>query len=347
MKKRIGVLTFQQSSNYGAIMQAYALNKALNNLGSDCETINYNCSAIARANYVKCMTVKDLLKNAYKAWKNYWCTQFVKNNIRLSPAYKKKSIKNSLYDAYVVGSDQIWNPHCTGDDRTYFLDFIQDKQKKYSYAASIGLKGEEALAIIKDHKKLLDDFADVSLREHIDDDRVLELVSTNVRYDIDPVFLLSRNEWKKICGKRCIKDKYIFVYLIGNPVGLEEFAQKLSKETGYKIISSKKSGDFMRHCKPEDFLSWINNAEYIVTNSFHGTALSIIYHKEFYVECTGVSGFNYRVGGLLKLLGLTDRVIEYGCSIDLDKKIEYEAVDKMVEDNRRDSMKYLKNIINS
>ena len=128
---------------------------------------------------------------------------------------------------------------------------------------------------------------------------------------------------------------------------MEEFAQKLSKETGYKIISSKKRGDFMRHCKPEDFLSWINNAEYIVTNSFHGTALSIIYHKEFYVECTGVSGFNYRVGGLLKLLGLTDRVIEYGCSIDLDKKIEYEAVDKMAEDNRRDSMKYLKNIINS
>lgn len=345
--KKIGVLTFQQSSNYGAIMQAYALNKALNNLGADCETINYNCSAITRANYVKCKTVKNLLKNAYKVWKNYWCKQFVKNNLRLSTVYDKKTIQNCFYDAYVVGSDQIWNPHCTEDDRTYFLDFIQDKRKKYSYAASIGLKGEEALAIIKDHEKLLDDFTSVSLREHIDDGRVLDLISTNVRYDIDPVFLLSRNEWKNICGKRYVKDKYIFVYLIGSPVGLEDFVQKLSKETGYKIICSKKSGNFMRHCKPEDFLSWINNAEYIVTNSFHGTALSIIFQKEFYAECACASGFNYRVNGLLKLLRLTDRVIEYGCSIDLDKKIEYETVVKEVENNRKISIEYLKSIINS
>ncbi len=345
MKKKIGVLTFHQSSNYGAIMQAYALNKALNSLGADCETIDYHCKAIFDANFTRFTTCKDVLRNIYKAWKAYQCRRFVKNNIRLSRRFDERSIQSSQYDAYIVGSDQVWNPRCTGNDKAYFIDFVLDKKKKYSYAASVGLKWEDAIAVMESYKELLNDFTFVSLREHINDDRITEMLSTNVRYDIDPVFLLSKNEWKDICGKRCIGDKYIFVYLIGNPVHLEAFVQKLKEATGYKVISNKKSGGFMCHCRPQDFLSWIYNAEYIVTNSFHGTALSVIFQKEFYVECKGEAGYNYRVDGLLKLLGLTDRAIERNSLIDLNKKIKYEAVNKVTKAKKERAVEYLKAII--
>lgn len=345
MAKKIGILTFQGSSNYGAIMQAYALNKAINSFGAHCETIDYRCQAIEKANKVEIKSVKDILKNIYKCWKEYQCKKFVSKEIVLSRTFDRETIKDSDHDIYFVGSDQVWNPRCTENDGTYFLDFLTDGKKKYSYAASIGLNGSEAIQIIDDHKTLLEDFSSVSFREHIDDCVISNLLSTKVRYDIDPVFLLSKDNWLKVCNDRCIKDKYIFVYLIGEPCRIGEFIANLQEKTGLKVIDSKKSIEFMMHCKPYDFLSWIYNAEFIVTNSFHGTALSIIMQKIFYVECMGKSGFNYRVDNLLKLVNLETQKIDGNLDCNPTQEIDYSKVERIIEGEVQRASDYLKSVV--
>lgn len=345
MVGKVGILTFQGSSNYGAILQAFALNRTINDLGENCETINYHCQAVEQANRAKILSLKDAIKNIYKIWKEFECRRFVEKEILVSKGYDKSTIESADYDVYIVGSDQVWNPHCTNNDGTFFLDFTDAKSKKYSYAASIGLDENAAIEIMRTYKDLLNDFSALSFREKLSTIPPEGILKSTIRYDIDPVFLINKEQWYKLCSQRICNKKYIFVYLIGEPCKIYDFVTELERQTGYCVIDSKRSIEFIRHCSPYNFLSWIYHAEYIVTNSFHGTALSVIMHKNFYVECQGKSGYNYRVDNLLSLFELSCRKTDgnrFSCE---EQPIDWDKVDLIKDKNVMDSLNYLKSII--
>ena len=343
---KIGILTFQGSTNYGAILQAYALNKKLNLLGADCETINYYCDKIENSNLAKIKKPKDIIKNMYQRRKISKYKKFVQKELKMSKSYNRNTIKNSNYDCYIVGSDQVWNPGCSNNDKSFFLDFLGDNKKRYSYAASIGLNNETALQVINENKKEMQKFDTISLREPINNVKLEKIIDKDIRYDVDPVFLLDSEHWKELCSKRFLSGNYIFLYLIAEPNEIIKFAEKLAKEKGYKIISNKKSIEFMMHCSPNDFLSWIYNAKYVVTNSFHATAFSLIFNKKFFVECEGTKNYyNNRVKNVLDLFERADRIIDGKGIKDFEEEIDYEITNEKISNEREKSISYLNSII--
>lgn len=333
--KKIGILTFQRTSNYGAIMQCYALNRKINDLGARAETLDYHCKALEKKEKIKITKPKTVLKLMYQMYKQKRCNRFIKKEVRMSKEYFPETIDKADYDAFIVGSDQVWNPKCTNDDKNYYLCF-NNNASKYSYAASIGLEEEKAMTILEKNKKYLSEFSKISLREYLNID------NEKVRYDIDPVFLLNKDQWKNICSKKLLRDKYVFVYTIGDPIKIDEFTKELAKKENLKIISNKKSFEFICNCSPYDFLSWIYNAEYIITNSFHGTAFSIIFNKKFYAECEGKNGVNTRILNLLKLLNKEECILKEDC-FNVDNN--YKETNELVERNVQLSNEYLKEIL--
>lgn len=348
-KKKIGILTFHGSANYGALMQTYALNTTVNSLGINCETIDYYCERVEKDNVIsKIKTPRDFIRFVYKYHKLQMRKPFVKNALKLSSRYDKNTIRNAKYDAYICGSDQVFNLDCSGDDTTYYFDFLDNKTPRFSYAASFGKNNEIIKKFVQKESSLLELFTTISLRENVDISKFDSNLEGKVRFDVDPVFLLNKESWKKLISKRPIKSKYIFMYLVGDPVYVQSYANKLSQETGYKVISNRQSPEFFFHCSPYDFLSWIYNAEYVVTNSFHGTAFSMILNKNFYSDSKIAGGWNYRIENLLTLFNQQDRMIgENGRTDIFIEPVDYTSTNKLIEEKREESLEYLKNIVNT
>ncbi len=335
---KIGILTFQRTTNYGAIMQSYSLNKKLNDIGANCETIDYYNPKLATNK------TNNLVKIFYQQWKSYNCNRFINKMIKMSKKVDKKNIHSLYYDCYVVGSDQVWNVKCTDNDQTYFIDF-NDKALKYSYAASIGLDHETIKSILTKNKQNLNSFEIVSLRENIEKE-TLNSLNKKTRYDVDPVFLLSPSEWKGIASKKLKKKKYIFYYTIGKTKKLDSYVKELANKYNLEIIDNKKSIEFIMNCKPTDFISWLYNAEFVVTNSFHGAAFSIIFNKLFYVECDSEDGFNHRIYNMLNKYKLNTRIVDNEKTIN-NQEIDFADVNKRLKEDILNSIQYLKQIVSS
>lgn len=334
---KIGIVTFQRTTNFGAIMQCYALNKKIRNLGAECETIDYHNKKLSQQKKI------NLIKKIYNKWKEFNCNKFINKMIKLSPKVDCNNVDRLKYDAYVVGSDQVWNINCTDDDLVYFLHF-NDNSSKYTYAASFGLDDKKINNILLTHKEHINKFNYVSTREKLDRDSI-NLFDVPYRQDVDPVFLLSNKEWNSLSSKRLKKQKYIYYYTIGKTKFLDKFVEKIAKEKGLIIINNKKSLDCIIHCNPNNFISWIKNAEYIVTNSFHATAFSIIFRKNFYTECNSKEGFNHRIFNLLKKYNLTDRIVE-DCNQFNSENTDYTYAEKKLPEDVEKSTEYLNKIIN-
>ena len=269
---------------------------------------------------------KAFLKSIYYWIKRKEFDKFRKQKIKISEEiYDRESIFQAVsnYDIFIAGSDQIWNLECSDSDCTYFLDFVPREKKKYSYAASLGnycYKKEERLHI----QKLLSSFSKVSVREQSAATKMLAIGIENAIVHSDPVVLLEAKQWENIMKRRLIKKKYILVYLIQEDVNVMESAKRYAKIHNYKLISNKKSIEFILHNSPSDFLSWIYYSEAVFTNSFHGTIFSLIFDKLLAADVMLTNGeINNRILELLVELGaehciLKENVIEVhkGNSID-------------------------------
>ena len=302
MKKKIGILTFQKAINLGASLQAFALNKYINSLGKECETIDYSADKIAKSyKLIRICKPKRFVKNLIKLPENYnkkkKFNNFIEQNVKLSKEkYTKENISdaNKIYDKFIVGSDQVWNYDIT-NDYNYYLKFVDDKNKRYSYAASLGNvdnidKNKEII------KKELKKYDLITVREKSAIDKLKTSMKLDSKLVLDPTFLLDKKEYEKIIDKKDSKEnkkenkenkeKYILVYFLQEPT-VFDIAKKLKKLTGYKIkaitgiVIPKNVNDveFIKNSGVENFLSLLNDAEYVVTDSFHGVALSIIFRK--------------------------------------------------------------------
>lgn len=362
---KIGILTFHKAKNYGALLQAYALQKKINDNNYEAEIIDYDCPKFKNMyslfNFKNIRNIKsffrELVTTYYKFQKYNKFNNFIKKYIKIS---NRKNINrnglnelNELYDIFITGSDQVWSNSCADFDKTYFLDFVNNKEKKNSYAASFGMKEIPPLQN-EEYKKLLNDFNKISVREERGKEIIeKELNVGNATLVCDPTFLLKKSEWEEIALKNKIKDKYILVYDLYNSKSLINFVKDIAQKYNYKIISlqSRLKKDIedsiaIRTAGIEEFITLFKNAEIVVTNSFHGTVFSIIFNKKFFVEYLKENEVsNIRLENILSMYRLTDRVIEDGNNNSIESSIDYKNVNDILEREREKSLNFINEML--
>lgn len=357
-KSNIGIITYHNAINYGAILQTYALNKYINSLGRECETIDYTCEKIN--NSYKLINLKSLksfvnsvlnLKNNIIRRKKFG--DFSKNNIKLSnKKYNRYNITeaNGVYDKFITGSDQVWNLELN-EDYNYYLEFVSDNNSKYSYAASFGnidVLRKNSLKV----KNLLEKFNIITVREKTTINDIKKECNLNSEHVLDPTFLLSREEWEKVDNHKKYKEKYILLYVL-HEESAYYIAEKLSKLTGLKVYIITESrrqrikGKYIRTSGPRDFISLIKNSEYVVTDSFHGTALSIILQKNLKVVLkTKMKYFNERLISIINTLFLDECIVNLQTSNEeLLNKVNYEKVQVLLDKKIKESKKIIDAIV--
>lgn len=363
MKKelKIGILTYHKTTNYGAIFQAYALQKFINSKKIDCEIIDYNNKILIKRynfNPLKSSGFKEFSKKAMLLFPNWTLKRkfikFAKNNIKISSEnYNEKNIKSSdkFYDSFISGSDQVWNLELSGYDKNYFMMFTEDRIKRNSYAASIG-KNNFNSEIKKELLNLINNQNKVSLREIESVDYVQKLgIKPDISNHIDPVFLITKEEWESLSIYQK-NSPYIFVYEVTRTNYLREFAVYLAKKKNLKIVfisgSSKKipKSKKIKSASPEEFLGYIKNAEYVVTSSFHGMALSIIFNKKFFYDIPDQgNGLGTRLESLAQIFDLKSRKIPMNFNDYEKKEINYEKINQKINKEKNISSDYIDEII--
>jgi len=328
---KIGILTFHTSENYGAVLQAYALQETLKREfnSSEVEIINYAPITTKKSyriykyksnNIIKQFLLYCLTTYYYFALKNKKNKfySFVNNFLNLSnQTYLTEleflgNIPN--YDVYITGSDQVFNPNNPNNKRIFFLDFPKNKSKKIAYAPSFGVtqfSDEQKEKITS----FISSFDALSCRENEGANFLTKITGKKVPVVLDPVFLLSEKEWNKVIVLPKTKDKYIFIYDLNGGEALVKIANKIKGKTGYKIVccTSKITAFYhidkqLYNLGPQEFLGYIKNAEYVVTDSFHGTAFSVVFNKKFY-SYIAFSKTSSRIISLLKNLGIDNRLV--------------------------------------
>lgn len=361
---KTGIITFHRAINYGAVLQTYALQKYLNDNGHDAEVIDYRCDhmeSFYKILSVRDKSIKQIIRGlinfgyAYKKKKAFY--KFLDQNVNMSSKnYEKSNIDeaNSKYDKFITGSDQVFNYACSKFDKNYFLDFVQDSDKKLSYAASFGMK-QVPNEYVEEYRKLLLTFHELSIRE-IDGQKIVRnLIGRETELSVDPVFLLKTEDWAELAKKPKL-EHYILIYKLNTSNLIFDFARKLAKLTGAKIVALNfdivdqvKTPDIkgVYSASIEEFLGYFKYADYVVTNSFHGTAFSVIFHKNFYVEALQKDFKpNDRVESLLNLTEMNGCKIETLDDCNLNVNRDFEVADMRIAEQRIKAKQYFERVLN-
>lgn len=346
-EKRTGILTLSSAQNYGAVLQSFSLMQFLQENYGRTEIIDftpqfiigrYNLINIDKSSIHSRMlsAIKGIIKLPIPLLTRIRFDNFRKKFCTYSGKKYICTINEDIYDQYIVGSDQVFNLILTGNEKTFFLPFVNDSAKKATYAASLGLDSvtQEQRDI---YRKGLKEFSYISIRESNGAGIVRELLPDKiVNSNIDPVFLHDKKFWNEIAyDYKNSKEKYVLVYTLSRK-GIDKSLEIIKERfSGYKIMcitdSVSKADPHVinrRGVGPRQFLGLISDAEYVITNSFHGAAFSIIFEKLFYVipfEKTSTRMIN-----LLSLLGLEKRLILSDVLID-EREIDYKFVREKIK----------------
>lgn len=364
----IGIITFHSASNYGAVLQTYALEQKIQELGGTCEIIDYHCQAIDRE--YKLITKRDFfpiqLKPSYirnlmmrfvkmrvKHQKNKKFQAFVKEHLKLSPAcYNSEQLEQlqTRYGAVITGSDQVWNPVLTEADGAYFLEFVKDNRKKHSYAASFGNMGDQ-FGLDEKYIELLRQFQEISVREQSGEQYVSEKVKCDSKVHVDPTLTLNREQWETM-AKRPEESRYLLVYTVCQPLHLLEAAKEIARKENLKIIylndkmiHRDKEIQYIPSASPEQFVGYFKYADYVLTNSFHGTVFSVIFKRPFLVELESSGGKNQRVVDLLFSLKIQNREIRNGSVEQYQEPIDWNQAEERLDRQKQRAENYLLQVI--
>lgn len=358
----VGIITFHRAINYGALLQAYALHKVLNDLGVENCIVDYRCQHIEKeyhllTDYKYCKSIKSKIVRTLNLptiiAKRRKFHKFIDSYIKLNS--KKALNREDLLenwrctgcDIIITGSDQVWHNGVTNFDKTYFLDFLSKPEQKKSYAASFGFN-EIPAEYLPEYKNLLSGFSHISVREKAGAEIIKKLFDKDVPVVLDPTLLISKDQWKKLASGNVKITNYILVFCIVATDSILSFAEDLKNRTGCSIvIVNDKTTTSLNAIRglgigPLDFLDLFIHATYIVTNSYHGTAFSINLNKNLFVELQSyANNTNTRIQQLLDLFGLNQRVINKNSNaINLDP-IQYKNVNDILQKERQYSLSYL------
>ena len=342
---KIAIITFQDAINYGAAMQAFALKQVMGEYGK-CDIINYYNEFFHK--YKEKKSVKDFVSLMLNTWthekKRGKFEKFQSNYLTdFTKQYTDDELGelNSKYDLFITGSYQVWNLECSGNKTAYFLDFVEDNNKKASYAASFGgtyLTNELLI------KNMLSSFSNISIREESGKQFLKKLLGRDCPVVLDPTLLLDKEEWKNYF-QLGLNEEYVLVYEVLNGSKLLSLAKQYAMEyhLTLKYITSSNRPQLgiqcIRDASPEEWLQLIANSAYVFTNSFHGLAFSLIFEKQFAVELLPPPATtNGRLIELLQQLGLEERVIS-DCLPP--HGINYNSVNMKLKTMREKSLAYI------
>ena len=354
--RKVGVMTTSHAINYGAVLQAFSLKKAIEeNTDSKVDIINY-CGdewVSGRKLYRKGKNIKTILVNCLC----FMRVKYRKNRIKLislfddfkweyleihSDLIKRECDLRQLdmYDTYVCGSDQVWNIKLN-DDTAYFLSFVKSKYQKVAYAVSISDHlSDEQKQIIADR---IQDFRAISIREKDDAESFSVVLNREVENIVDPVFLHNEKEWKQLLSLNdndC--EPYVLVFLISHHKNDQKIIDKIRNNRKVKVLNLHpvnyiKGYEILNVCSPQEFVELIEKADAVVTDSFHCTAFSIIFNKEFYNIKRPTR--NNRIENLYRKFEIESRFIDENV-IEV-KEIDYKRVNYAIEKEAKLGIKYI------
>ena len=363
---KVGILTFHCADNCGAMLQAYGLKYYLMERGTDVEIVNYEPPFMTGwywwIPYIPAGGILCSLKWGLSIWRNHLKrgTSFFKQRSNMKRFRKKYLIEKTQkrvlftyqlkylpYQSYIVGSDQIWNPDITcGLRRAYFGAFKnRSKKKVIAYAASIG-----GVSLPEEYNKefseLIKYVDSISVREESSIPYIKQFYSKDVLAVPDPVFLLKKKSWEKI-EKLPDEEGYIVVCITEKNNKLLNYVKELSGSYGLPVIKIENGiemadEDFKvdRTVGPSEYLGYIHKANFVVTNSFHMTAFSIIYQKKF--VAFQHSHVGERITNLLNWYGLENRLYQDGKKVEIDNKIDWDNVEERMELSIRTAEQFLR-----
>ena len=344
--KKVGIITVSRTYNYGAELQAYALQKKLNQMGYKAEIIDYLYFKNSKYKYT------SLSKPLFRFSSKQTFKEFVLYRI-ISPVYDAlmpllvkplrikmknfKSFSNNIsnfskqyrsfealykanldYDVYIAGSDQLWNPATGTSLEPYFLTFAPQNKIKFSYASSFGVSelSEYQKSI---YTRLLNNLDYISVRESQGVELARRLTGREITQVLDPTLLLNKMEWETIITEKERKhSEYILIYQLSESEKIVELAYKLKDKLGlpiYRIckrpIFSQKNIDIFNvlDAGPLEFIYYFNNASFVITNSFHGTAFSVNFKVPFYAVLSKKKKNNSRIESFLHMIDLNSRIV--------------------------------------
>lgn len=377
--KKVGILTlYTNNYNYGGVLQSYALCKTINDMGNECKVVEYsgkrnvvynslrdrikqyNLSEISHKikNIIVEKTCGSKIEPIVIARKEMF-DKFCDENIPHTKKYTDSNIfeLNKKFDYFVSGSDQVWNPNCALG--IFLQDFVDDSNKKVSYAASISRNS------LSNHEKsimipLIKDFKSISVREITGKKLLEECGVENVSAVIDPTMLLTADKWAKVVDNSVEKEPYAFCYFFSDSKEYREKINDFCKKKGLKLLfipyakqkystnDSNGKGTPINEAGPSQFLGLMKNAEYIFTDSFHGLVFSILFNKKFMVferdnNSTSTSK-NSRIYDLLRLFSLEKRLIRNKIDFEdiIDENINFEKIESILNNERKRSLLFLK-----
>lgn len=354
---RIGIITFHAAYNYGSALQATALQMFLEKNGYQVDILNFYDQLdmrqykLFRTHYYffPPIIIEDLrsYSNNKKRIDSY--RKFQEKNMHITKDVfnsneEMKMICNQ-YDAFICGSDQIWNTGCTkGVKKPYYLDFAKDSNAfTMSYAPSIAHDSIER-EYQEDFAKAVNAIQVISIREETGKQIIRQLTGREAKVVLDPTLLLDKEDYDILKEPIETPKKYVYVYCLEYNKEIYDYAYQLAKDKGIDLVYFRKFNiNKFKGCMnsfpygPGEFLSLIQNAEYIVTNSFHATVFSILFERKFVTFTTKRT--SSRLVDFLNTIGLGDRIKSN--LKDISKTIDYKQVKSKLDELKRDSQEFL------
>lgn len=364
MYQKIGILThYYRSANYGGILQSYALCKFLNDHGAEAKQVCYDSSVKRNPPLKKlklwawrCLAFcKGAAHPAAQAKINRRKKAFVDFRERIphtDAVYTYRNIReaNSLFDAFVTGSDQVWHPSVINEG--YLLSF--STKPRFSYAASVACDTIPSDRLPR-YQEALASFSAVSVRERT----AQTLLPVSAELVLDPVFLLSESEWEQTASKRLIDEDYVFCYFLGDSAEDRAAAAAFAKARNLKLACIPYLKDHYRACdngfadytpcdvSPNDFLSLILHSAYVFTDSFHAICFSFLFRKQFFVFTRKTkANSGTRISDILLTLDLEDRYFERPSDVlSASQEIDYDEPRPVLEALKQRSVCFVKSML--
>ena len=375
---KVGLSIVYEGNNYGMLLQAYATQYLIDNMGYETEIIGYrrkglkgirlspglliDCLVLLNKRVKKKLAKEEVLDEIHKMnleQRKSEAKRFARerlHDIHVCYGYDELVESAKKYNAVIVGSDQLWLPECVfGILRT--LRFVPDNVKKISYATSLGVS-KYPFYCRESARQFLRRFDCISVREEQGKAIINSLCDKEVSVVLDPTYMLTKRQWEHLLpNEREIHLPYVLFYFIGNNEMSKETAIKFAKDTGlysvsilsdesYSDIDMSYADQIIVGAGPERFVNLIRNAEYVLTDSFHGIAFSIINQKDFYAfyrySSESSNSRNSRIDNILSTWKLEDRLAVSAFSENIAPTgIDYTKVDEILEQKRRESMLFL------
>lgn len=362
---KTGLITFYHIHHYGAFLQAYATQHAVESFGGQCEILNYYVNQNNDL-FRKPVTVGAAAADAHTALhygplkaRHDRFEDFAQQHLHITQHHYETREElyqdPPAYDVYLSGSDQIWNPKIFLDGRfdpVYFSTFAQGR--KIAYAPSFGIPHIPD-SMEDELRGYLAQFSHLSAREIQGRNIIQETAGRKAPVVLDPTLLLRQEEWSALAAEPAFQQGYILCYCISKPGALSHYIQQLADRTGLPVVQLcgiRQKVHPKAHCVldagPAEFLGLFRGASYVCTNSFHGTVFSVQFEKPFF---TAVAPSEMaapevsRTYSLLSRLKLADRIIGKGDTAELTAPVDWRAVEYRLEEERKQSLRYLRDAL--